>query len=300
MHPVQQLAILMLISIVMAVVGLLIGMSLVLLIYDSNVLSLSFNIANATTPEVLNALKILQMCTSVFMFLLPALVFSRYVINLSDAYLHYRLRVQAVLWPIVLLIMFAISPMIELMVNLNGLVVFPEFLKGLEGWMRQMEDQNNEATKILLQMNSVSDLLLNLLMIGVLPAIAEEFIFRGCLQTIFTRWTKNIHLGVWIAAILFSAIHMQFFGFLPRMMLGVLFGYLLVWSGSIWPAVLAHFINNATAVLATYFYSQKQLGFNPNDQNLFDWKGYLFSLIVTMVLLVIYRKRALNKPEPYL
>jgi len=89
-------------------------------------------------------------------------------------------------------------------------------------------------------------------MIAILPAIGEELLFRGVLQRIFANWTKNIHLGVWIAAILFSAMHMQFYGFLPRMMLGVLFGYLFVWSGSLLLPILCHFINNGSAVIYAY------------------------------------------------
>ena len=101
-------------------------------------------------------------------------------------------------------------------------------------------------------MNSISSLLINMVMIGVIPAIGEEFLFRGALQKIFSEWTKNKHLGIWISAILFSAMHLQFYGFIPRMLLGALFGYTLLWTGSLWIPIFGHFVNNGTMRPTTY------------------------------------------------
>jgi membrane protease YdiL (CAAX protease family) len=96
----------------------------------------------------------------------------------------------------------------------------------------------------------------NIFMIAVLPALGEELLFRGVIQRIFTSWIRNYHWGIWIAAFLFSAMHMQFYGFLPRMALGAMFGYLLVWTGTMWVPILAHFVNNTMGVLAYYFISK--------------------------------------------
>jgi membrane protease YdiL (CAAX protease family) len=121
--------------------------------------------------------------------------------------------------------------------------------------------------------------------------------FRGCLQTIFLQWTGNIHAAVWITAILFSAFHMEFFGFLPRLMLGVLFGYFVAWSGSVWTGVWAHFINNGTAVIGTYLFQHKLIKINPDDQHLFSYAGYIISLLIILFLLFIYRNVAFNKQK---
>ena len=102
-------------------------------------------------------------------------------------------------------------------------------------------------------------LFINLLMIAIIPAIGEEFFFRGLLQRIFSNWVRNTHWGIIISAFLFSAIHMQFYGFFPRFLLGAMFGYLFVWSGSLWLPVLAHFINNSLAVIAYYLVSIRVL-----------------------------------------
>ncbi|MGV8879319.1 MAG: CPBP family intramembrane glutamic endopeptidase [Sphingobacteriaceae bacterium] len=292
LHPAHQLSILILLCVGFAIAGMLLGTLLVTICYGYPVLLQSFNFNSTSSTDVINALKIIQMTTSVSLFLIPAICFAKFIIRQPESYLRTSFRFPAILLIIVFLVMFSVSPLMELLINLNQKMIFPDFLKGLERWMREMEDKNGQTTTILLKMNTFGDLLLNLLMVGVLPAIAEEFLFRGCMQTIFIRWTNNIHWGVWISAAIFSAIHVQFFGFLPRLMLGALFGYLVVWSGSIWPAVLAHFINNGTAVLMTYFYQQRKTGINPEDQHLFDWRGYVLSFFLTLLLLNTYRRKA--------
>ena len=105
------------------------------------------------------------------------------------------------------------------------------------------------------------------------------------MQTIFIRWTKNKHAAVWITAILFSAFHMEFFGFLPRLLLGVLFGYFVAWSGSIWPAIWGHFVNNGTIVVITYLSQHKLIGIGPDDQHVFNNVWYIISLVITLFLL---------------
>ncbi len=161
--------------------------------------------------------------------------------------------------------------------------------------MREKEDTAQKLTGVLLEMKTVGSMIKNVLLVGLLTAIAEEFMFRGVIQTIFTRWTKSANWAVWITAILFSSFHMEFFGFLPRMMLGVLLGYMVVWSGSIWPAVWGHFINNGTAVVVMYLYQHKQIKVNPDDQHVFNYSSYLFSLIIVLFLLLLYRYIATGK-----
>jgi membrane protease YdiL (CAAX protease family) len=106
-------------------------------------------------------------------------------------------------------------------------------------------------------MDSFNLLFVNILMLAIIPALGEELIFRACFQKVFVRWTGNYHVAIWITAIVFSAIHFQFFGFFPRMILGALFGYLFVWSGNIWIPILAHFLNNGMAVLAAFILQQE-------------------------------------------
>ena len=119
-------------------------------------------------------------------------------------------------------------------------------------------------------------------MIGVLPAIGEEVLFRGVLQRKLTEHWVNPHLAIWVAAALFSAIHVQFYGFLPRLLLGALFGYLYYWSGSLLIAIFAHFVNNGVMVLMLYLYQRKLVDYNIEDNESVPWTAALVSLVVTV------------------
>ena len=101
-------------------------------------------------------------------------------------------------------------------------------------------------------MNTFGSLIVTVLMVGLMTGIGEELTFRGIIQSLVTEKSNNHHIAIWVTAIIFSAIHFQFFGFFPRMLLGAFFGYLMVWSGSIWLPIYAHFLNNSMAVVAAY------------------------------------------------
>jgi hypothetical protein len=98
----------------------------------------------------------------------------------------------------------------------------------------------------------ISTLLLNLLVCALLPAVCEEFFFRGTLQQVLQRWCKNSHVAIWLTGFIFSAIHLQIDGFLARWLLGAYLGYLLVWSGSLWLPILAHFLHNALSIIIAH------------------------------------------------
>jgi membrane protease YdiL (CAAX protease family) len=130
-------------------------------------------------------------------------------------------------------------------------------------------------------------------MVALLPAVGEEFLFRGVIQRSFTRMTKNHHHGIWISAFFFSALHMQFYGFLPRLLLGGLFGYLLVWSGSMWIPILAHFFNNAFAVISLYLIDNNLM--NPEIENFgSDSESFYYtfiSLALIVALVILFRNQ---------
>ena len=123
-------------------------------------------------------------------------------------------------------------------------------------------------------------------MVAVLPAIGEELLFRGVIQKIFINWTKNAHWGIWISAILFSAMHLQFYGFVPRMLLGVAFGYLLVWSGSMWLPIAAHFFNNGIAVIAMYLIDKGLL--SPEVETFGTTSDSYYSVAISVVLVAVF------------
>jgi membrane protease YdiL (CAAX protease family) len=133
-----------------------------------------------------------------------------------------------------------------------------------------LEAEAMRITMAMLKMETSNQFLVRLFAVAVLPAVCEEWLFRGTIQPIFAKWSGNIHIGIWVSAILFSAIHLQFFGFLPRLLLGAGFGYMVVASGSLWPAVLGHFVNNGVAVFAAWWLGPEWLaeGMNPSEGSL--------------------------------
>lgn len=140
----------------------------------------------------------------------------------------------------------------SIIIEWNSGISFPEFMKGFENWAREIEDTAAEITKYLTVFNNTGEFILAFVVIALFAGIGEEFVFRGLLQPQLFRATGNIHVAIWTSAILFSAIHLQFFGFVPRVLLGALFGYLYYWSGSLIIPMFAHFVNNGFSVLMMY------------------------------------------------
>ena len=180
--------------------------------------------------------------------------------------------------------------------ELNQKMVFPEFLKGIERWMREMEDSAAKTTEAILKMNNPAGLFVNLLVIAVTPAICEEFIFRGAVQRTIFRIKSNPHIAIWLSAAIFSAIHFQFYGFLPRLLLGAAFGYVYFWTGSIWYAVFAHFLNNAYAVSVAYYLQANNQSYTNAEDMQMPWYGYLISAILTLALFK-FLKNTTDKPK---
>jgi membrane protease YdiL (CAAX protease family) len=183
-------------------------------------------------------------------------------------------------------------------VEWNTNVTFPEFAKGFEQWAREKEDAAAEITEFLTAFQSPGEVVIALIVIAVLPAIGEEIVFRGLIQNELFRATKNIHVSIWIAAILFSAIHFQFFGFVPRLLLGALFGYLYYWSGSLSFSVLAHFVNNGFSVLALYFYQKGTLEYDVESPESAPVNVVIICAVATAGLLYYFYKYFQHRKPP--
>lgn len=173
--------------------------------------------------------------------------------------------------------------------EINENMVLPESMKGLEVWLKGMEDQLAKATKFFTTFTSFWQFLIAFLVIAVIAGIGEELLFRGLLMRKLFLGTKNIHVAIWLSGFIFALIHFQFYGILPRMMLGVLFGYLYAWTGNIWVPIIAHIFNNGMAVITMYLYN---LGIIKTDLESIDHVPMpivLFSLVATIGLLFLFR-----------
>jgi membrane protease YdiL (CAAX protease family) len=257
-HPFSKLIFSLFIILLSFLVLILIGIIIAIPVFDLTFFELQNAISDLKDPANLNFLKYLQTLQAIGLFIIPAFIIGYLFDESSRRYLSINKKIlSSTLLTVVVIMLFSL-PLINYLAKLNSEMQLPEFLKQVEIWMKEKETAAQEITEAFLKMDSTGMLVFNIFMIGILPAIGEELIFRGVLQRIFAEWTKNIHWGILIAAFLFSAMHMQFYGFLPRFILGVLFGYLFYWSGSIWVPITAHFVNNTTAVLVYYFYPESQ------------------------------------------
>lgn len=190
---------------------------------------------------------------------------------------------------ITLIIYFVGIPALNQIVFWNQEMSLPDFLAPFEEWCRNMEKLAEEQTKGLLSSTDLFPTVMNILIIGVLTGIGEEFFFRGALQRMLIWCRINHHVAIWIAAIVFSALHFQFFGFVPRMLLGAFFGYLYWWSGNIWVNSFAHALNNSLVIVSTWCINK---GFISEE---FDMYGvseggfpYIAIISATAVAAIIY------------
>lgn len=287
-HPFSKLIFSLFIILATFLVTLLIGFLLAVPIFQINIVDLPNVLSNYNEPNNIRFLKYLQTLQAIGLFIIPAFFIGYIFHSKSVKYLKFE---QITFRPIVftIIIFFASVPIINSLAILNEGMHLPDWLSGIENWMKNKEMDAQKLTDAFLKMDTLGSLYFNILMIGILPSIGEELIFRGVFQRLFAEWTKNIHWGVIISAFLFSAMHMQFYGFLPRFLLGVLLGYLFYWSGSIWIPILGHFVNNTTAVILYYFYSDKMTN---NIENFGASQGsyvYLvFGIVVVVPLLYLF------------
>lgn len=185
-----------------------------------------------------------------------------------------------------LLIYIASIPIMNSIIEWNEGIRLPESMAGIEQWLRAQENMALQATELMMDIDSIGQLIVVILTIGLLTGIGEELIFRGSIQRLMIENRVNVHAAIWISAFIFSALHMQFYGFVPRMLLGAFFGYLVVCSGSLWLPILAHALNNT---MATVTYYQPSLETIP-------WLGAttpgitIISTIVTLLLVLYYVK----------
>jgi uncharacterized protein len=147
----------------------------------------------------------------------------------------------------------------------NENIVLPDSLKALEIWMKNKETELKQLTEFLTNFSGIDKLLLGLLVVAAIPAIGEELLFRGLILNLLSRIFANKHIAIWLTAIVFSAIHLQFLGFFPRMLLGAMFGYLFIWTKSLWLPIVAHFVNNGVALLAMYMHNNHISQFDPEE-----------------------------------
>ncbi len=241
-------------------------------------------------PNYIAALKYSQVLNATGVFFIPSMLY----IWLIDMPWKLRLGVgkKINLFPVIAiaLLVLAALPLENYLGELNQSIRLPESLVGLESWMQEMESSAEETILAFLEGTSITTLMVNLFILAILPALGEELLFRGILQPAFIQNARNVHVGIWTTAFLFSAFHLQFYGFIPRLIMGAGLGYIAYWSRSLWFPIIAHFINNAMAVFLVFFIGLGSLPEGTDQTGAGSFGFFSVSLVACMVLLFGIRR----------
>ncbi|MES2278402.1 MAG: CPBP family intramembrane glutamic endopeptidase [Bacteroidota bacterium] len=294
----QNLLYLLLLFVGGLILGALLSLLLIAGIFGKDMVNNVMLMTHTDTPGFVAAFRIfIAFGNTLSQFFFPAVFFAYVVAKEPETYLPTKTRVPLVMYLLVIGIVFSFLPVVDITSYFNQKMTLPAGFEGLDKWIHDTEKQGEKAINTVLQMKTIGDLLNGLFIVAVLPAVSEEFFFRGCMQTLFKKWTKNTHAAVWITAVIFSFMHLEFLGFVPRMLLGAVLGYLFVWSGSIWPSVLAHCLNNGISVFFMYLYQHKKISTNlDGNAPMFNQMWiYFICFAVSVVLILLYRKITLNK-----
>ena len=240
---------------------------------------------NIADPDLLPALRTMQILQAFGMLIIPSVLyiyFSAPKNGLRSVFSEPSRQ------PVLISIAFFLVafPLVNFLADWNSSWEIPS---KFGNWLVGKEEQTGSLTKMFLDMPTVWHLMLNLTMIAILPALGEELVFRGIIQKGLYR-LGNPHVAIWLTAILFSAVHMQILGFVPRMLMGVAMGYLFLWSGNLWYPIIAHLTNNAVAVTLSYGIQHGMIDSHLEDAGMGNAAVAAFSLAFCMMLLYVFKE----------
>ncbi|MEQ9285484.1 MAG: type II CAAX endopeptidase family protein [Cyclobacteriaceae bacterium] len=246
-------------------------------------------------PHLKEALLSVQFFTSLSAFVLVPLYFVwRYENSQFDRYFQWNnINPSAIAATGFLVLAFMVVNSIFIEWNMN--VQFPE---GINEIAREMEDRGKLLTDFFTNFDSVPYFIFSLIVIAVVPAVGEELLFRGVIQRQILRISGNAHIAVWLAAIFFSAFHFQFFGFVPRMLLGALFGYLFVYSGNLFYPIIAHFVNNGFTLAMIYMHQNEWVSYDIENTESVPLESVAIFAIIGAVLFVFFYKQMNPESKP--
>ncbi len=267
-------------------------LSYLICLYGFGVDISAVNVAALRPEQVreLNAMKLFQVLAgSLGMFLVPALVFVKSLGLEFKYFVPLKTKVYWPFWILGIALLFVSNPITAWLYQLNQYLSFPAAYADFEASIKAMEANAASITKTFIAANDISTLLLNIFVIALMPAICEEVFFRGVLQQYLGMATGNRHVAIFLAAILFSGFHGQFYGFLPRVMLGALLGYIYNYTANLKVPILLHFINNALAVTLVYIYKDKPAIAWMDENYQYEWYMILLSAVLTFAILKSFK-----------
>ena len=268
----------------LVVIGLIVG----------SVIGLLYAIISGNDIMSLNSLRFMQISSQIFTFVLPPILYAMLVKERPFKSLGFSK--STILWMILgVAMMYTILPLNSIFTEWNANIKFPESLASFEKLMQDLQERATEVMEKFVNVDTIGGLIINLFMIAGLAALGEELLFRSVIQTSLIKICKNAHVGIFIASAIFSLFHMEFYGLLPRLVLGLLMGYMYYYSRSIWIPMAMHFANNGTIV---FLYYLNNIGAINIDVESFGETnvGILMLSIVAMVALFWFTVK-LNKKE---
>ena len=273
-----------------------IGLLLALPLFSMNWDQLQYTISEGFQKSDTGFIYYLQGIQTLGIFIVPALLAHILLFEQGSGFIKDRSLGIGTSVFLSLIVLIVSAPILQWLIHWNNEIRFPDIMKGIESSLKKMENDRSAVTERLLSDRSIHVFLINILIVAALPALGEEFMFRGVLQKILISWFKNNHWGILVVAFCFSAFHLQFYGLIPRFLLGMFFGYLYCWSGTIWLPVLAHFLNNAIAISIAYISmasdSQIPALLTGNDNPTLPVLFVSFAL--TCILIICIRRYLLN------
>ena len=256
------------------IIGLILG----------TVIGLAYVFITKSNPQDLNALRFMQISSQLFTFVFPPIAYAFLVKEKPVNAL--GLKNSNILWFLIgTAMIFAIMPFNSIISEWNANLTLPDSMSRLEYLMKQMQESATEMIEKFVSVDTIGGLILNLFMIAGLAAIGEELLFRSIIQTSLIKICKNAHVGILIASAIFSFIHLEFYGFVPRLILGMLLGYMFYFSGSIWIPMLMHFLNNGTVVL---IYLLNNKGITNIDVDTFGQTSIPVLIVSIIVMIVLF------------
>ena len=246
------------------------------------------NMLEASDP--VTAIRISQTFVSIGTFLLPSLLFAYCQNRQWFDYNAANRRAPQSMINMVLILSITLLPVVGLLSAFNQSIMPQE--GAVAEFMRNLEENANQILELVTSQRSSWDLAANLMVFAVLTGICEEFLFQGALQPLMMKWTKNPHVGILLTAFIFSALHFQFYGFIPRFMLGVYLGYLFYWSRSLWLPILAHVLHNALSLMVDFTLQGR--GIDTNNMQFTDVRGSIPTaigclLVSAMAIVYLWR-----------
>ncbi|MCC6720888.1 MAG: CPBP family intramembrane metalloprotease [Bacteroidia bacterium] len=238
----------------------------------------------------INAIRIFQGIVSIGSFVFSSFVISYMIKQKPVEYLKLNKFLDFKLLVFIPILLIVSVPLISWLVQINSSLELPSALSSIESFLRDLEAKNNKLYELMLTMNSSSDLILNIIIMALIPAVGEELFCRGILLNIFYGYTGKYYKSVLIVALIFTLFHLQFYKLVPMVTISFLLGVFVIWSKGIWASIFFHFLNNSLAVIGKYLYYKGYDNFLTNQDANFPIYFVILSFVASCAIIFYLNK----------